>query len=117
MSEEIFINEIKDDNSNNNNEVENKNSFYSIPKELRKDTINFQDYEENDVKTFGNETVVEQKSEANTNSDSVSNNYSEEDLRKTLKNEAHEKFPIEKEMEMKMKNKIYKQRSKYINDE
>ena len=46
MSEEIFINEIKDDNSNNNNEVENKNSFYNIPKELRKDTINFQDYEE-----------------------------------------------------------------------
>ena len=119
MSEEIFINEIKDENSfNNNNEVENKNSFYKIPEKFRKYTINFQEYEENDVKTFGNENnnndgvinisdVVEQKN----------NEHSEEDLRKTLKNEAHEKFPIEKEMEQKMKNKIYKQRSKYINDE
>jgi hypothetical protein len=114
MSEEIFINEIKDENSNNN-ENENKNNFYKIPDKFKKDTINFQDFEDNETTTFSNEKSTNNNQNQNQNQSSYED--VEKSLKDIIKKEAHEKFPIPKDSETKVKNSLYKKRSKYMTDE
>ena len=90
-----------------------QSNFYEIPDNLRKDEIDYSKYETDDVNSFSTYTESQntplERRVLNETSNNLNNPLikNDDNLDKQLKDEAHNKFPINKNMSQKEKNHIY----------